>query len=213
MRKTLIALAVAAASLAAVPAHAGMFDAVTSLAGGNNNSAAGADLVSQQEQLVNSYVAANKEILLSQYKMANALGAKDAAALAKAEADALASGATKDNLSKADSVQSNVSKIISERQKASGSAMDAEAKKTYTEGLASLGKGLLKYAGMTKQFDGFKSALSSASPMDLPKLSTGSYILTSLPSNSKNLYETLKQAVSFAKSNDIPVPKDATQAL
>ena len=49
--------------------------------------------------------------------------------------------------------------------------------------------------------------------MDLPKLSSGSYIITSFPGNSKNLYNTLNQAISFAKSNDIPVPKDATKAL
>ncbi|AXE30172.1 hypothetical protein DK842_09800 [Chromobacterium phragmitis] len=213
MRKTLIAAALAALSLAAVPAHAGMFDAVTSLAGGSGNSSSGADLVGQQQQLVESYTGANKQVLMAQSLMASALGAKDAAALAKAEAEALTSGATKDSLSKADSAQSAVAKAISEQQKSAGTELDAEAKKAYAEGLGSLAKGVLKYTKMANQLSGFKDALASASPLDLPKLSSGAYIVTNLPGNSKNLYEALKQAVSFAKSHDIPVPKDATQAL
>ncbi|WP_083338772.1 hypothetical protein [Chromobacterium sphagni] len=213
MRKTLIVSALAALTLTSIQTQAGMFDAVTSLTGAAGSNASGGDLVGQQQQLVESYTGANKQVLMAQSLMASALGAKDAAALAKAEADALTSGATKDNLSKADSVQSDVSKIISERQKNAGSAMDAESKKTYADGLASLGKGMLKYTKMANQFSGFKNALAAASPLDLPKLSSGAYIVTSLPSNSKNLYEALKQAVSFAKSNDIPVPKDATSAL
>lgn len=212
MRKSLIVLAVAAAALAPL-SHAGMFDAVKGAASLGGSSSSGGDLIGQQTKLVELYVAANKEVLMAQSKMALALGAKDAAALAKAEADALTSGATKDNLAKADSVQSKVAKAISEGQQAQGVTLDAQAKKTYAEGMGSLGLGLLKYAGMAKQFDGFKSALSSASPMDLPKLSSGSYIITSFPGNSKNLYNTLNQAISFAKSNDIPVPKDATKAL
>ncbi|MGC0152208.1 hypothetical protein ACPRNU_07075 [Chromobacterium vaccinii] len=213
MRKTLIVAALAGLSLSAVTAQAGMFDAVTSLAGASGNSNSGADLVGQQQQLVESYTGANKQVLMAQSLMATALGAKDAAALAKAEAEALTSGATRDSLSKADSAQSTVSKAISEQQKKAGTVLDAEAKKAYADGLGSLAKGVLKYSKMANQFSGFKNALATASPLDLPKLSSGAYIVTSLPGNTKNLYEALQQAVSFAKSHDIPVPKDATQAL
>jgi hypothetical protein len=212
MRKQIIALSVVCAAALPFSAQAGFLDSVTSAVGGDSASSGG-DVVAQQDQLVNAYVAANKEVLMAQSKMASALGAKDAAAQAKAVAEALSSGATKDSLSKADLVQSDVSKIIVERQKEVGGKLDDAAKKEYVSGLASLGKGVLKYAGMKTQLNGFRTALASASPMALTKLSAGSYIVTNFPTNSKNLYDTTSLAVSFAKSNDIPVPKDATQAL
>ena len=45
------------------------------------------------------------------------------------------------------------------------------------------------------------------------KLNAGTYIATSTPGHVKNLSDTLSNAVSYAKSNDIPVPADATAAL
>jgi hypothetical protein len=195
---------------------AGMFDAVTgakSDSSSEKSDAASGDVVAKQGALVKSYVSANKLVLMSQYKIALALGAKDAAALAKAEADALSSGSTKDNLSKADSTQSEVSKAISERQADKSAKLDSAAKKQYTDGLVVLAKGLREYVAMTTKVDGFKNALANTSPTNFSKLESGSYVVKSFPVNSKNVYDTLSQAVSFAKSNDIPVPADATKAL
>jgi hypothetical protein len=217
MRKNIIALSLLCA---AVPMSAYALDlssAVGGLAGNKSaapdSAASGGDAVGQQDSLVKAYITANKEVLTAQYHMAKALGANEAAALAKAEAAALSSGATVDNLSKADSVQSDVSKAISERQNAAGNKMDAASKKEYSTGLASLGKGVLQYANMATKFNAFKNAITSASPMMMPKLSAGAYVVKSFPGNSSNLSTTLKQAVSYAKSNDIPVPADATKAL
>jgi hypothetical protein len=178
-----------------------------------NSSSGGSDAGSSQDALVNAYVAANKQVLIAQSKMASALGASEAAALAKAEAESLSSGATKDNLSKADSVQSDVSKAISERQQAKGTKMDEASKKEYAAGLATLGQGVSQYVGLSARLPAFQNALTSASPLMIAKLSAGAYILKSFPNNSVNLKNTLVQAVSYAKSNDIPVPKDATAAL
>ena len=210
MRKSILMMSIFLAASLPLSAQAGVFDLVSKV---TDSGSGGGDAVAQQDELVNAYVAANKDVLLAQYKMASALGAKEAAALAKAEADALSSGATKDNLSKADTVQSDVSKAITERQKVVGNTMDEAAKKEYASGLGSLGKGVLKYAGMATKFSAFKSSLTSISPMMLTKLNSGVYIVKSFPSNSKNLYDTLGSSVSFAKSNDIPVPADATKAL
>ncbi|WP_297575892.1 hypothetical protein [uncultured Deefgea sp.] len=210
MRKSILMISILLAASLPLSAQAGVFDLVSKA---TDSGSGGGDAVAQQDELVNAYIAANKEVLLAQYKMANALGAKEAAALAKAEADALSSGATKDNLSKADTVQSDVSKAITERQKVVGNTMDEAAKKEYASGLGSLGKGVLKYAGMATKFSAFKSSLTSISPMMLTKLNSGVYIVKSFPANSKNLYDTLGSSVSFAKSNDIPVPADATKAL
>ena len=214
MLKNIIALSLSLA--VAVPLSASAFDlsgAIGSVTGSKSDAGSGGDAMAQQDALVNSYVAANKEVLTAQYKMASALGASDAAALAKAEAAALGSGATVDSLSKADSVQSDVSKAITERQNAVGNTMDAAAKKEYASGLASLGKGVIQYAAMTTKFNAFKNAIASVSPLALTKLSAGAYVVKTFPSNSSNLHKTLTQAVSFAKSNAIPVPADATSAL
>lgn len=215
MRKNIIALSLVCAALP-LSVNAGLFDAVKGAAGAvtsGGSTSGGGDAVSAQDALVSSYIAANKKVLMAEYKMASALGLSEAAALAKAEADALSSGATKDNLAKADSVQSDVSRQISERQNAKGVKMDEKSKKEYASGMGDLGSGLIEYAGMASKFNAFKNALVSASPMMIPKLNSGAYILQSFPSNSVNLKNTLTQAVSFAKSNDIPVPKDATAAL
>jgi hypothetical protein len=215
MRKNIIALSLLCAAIP-LSVNAGLLDAVKGAAGaatGGSTTSSGGDASGTQDALVNAYVAANKQVLIAQSKMASALGASEAAALAKAEAESLSSGATKDNLAKADSVQSDVSKAISERQQAKGNKMDEASKKEYASGLATLGQGVSQYVGLSSRLPAFQSALTSASPMMIPKLSAGAYILKSFPNNSVNLKNTLVQAVSYAKSNDIPVPKDATAAL
>lgn len=218
MRKNIIALSLLCATAAPFSIHAaGLFDSVKNLTSGTDLSAltgsgSGESAVSQ-DSLVNAYIAANKQILLAESRMAKALGASEAAALAKAEADALSSGATMDNLSKSDSVQSDVSKAIAERQNDTGNKMDAASKKEYAAGLGLLGKGMLQYAGLTSKFSSFKNSLLTVSPLALTKLQAGAYIVQSFPGNSKNVYTTLTQAVSYAKGNDIPVPADATKAL
>lgn len=219
MRKNIIALSLLCAAAVPLTLHAaGLFDSVKSLTGGLDPSAssgasgAGDSSVSQ-DALVNAYIAANIQVLLAEAKMAKALGASEAAALAKAEADALGSGATVDNLSKSDSVQSDVSKAIADRQNDTSNKMDAASKKEYAAGLGLLGKGMLQYVALTPKFSAFKNSLTSISPFALTKLRAGAYIVQSFPSNSKNVYNTLSQAVSYSKGNDIPVPADATKAL
>ena len=78
---------------------------------------------------------------------------------------------------------------------------------------ATTAKAVRSYAGLKSRFDAFKTALSSASPMVLPKLSAGSYIVRSFPGNAKNLGSSMSMAVDFARSQRIEVPKDATSAI
>ena len=173
----------------------------------------GVDLSASQTGLVKSYVGANKDVLGSQSKLLDALGMKDKAAAAKATADALGEGATKGNLQEADKAQSEDSKALADALKAPAGKMDAESKKTYTQGLVLLASGMVKYTGMHKDIDAFKSGLSSASLLETPKLQTGAYVVTSFPGNLQNLTETMKNAVAFAKANGIEVPPEATAAI
>jgi hypothetical protein len=187
--------------------------AAVTLPGFGSKSNAGPDLGASQTALVKSYVGANKDVLMSQSKLLEALGLKDKAAAAQATADSLGDGATKGNLQEANKAQSEGSKACAEAIKAPAGKMDAQSKKTYTQGLVLLASGMVKYTGMQKDVDAFKGGLSGASILDTPKLQTGAYVVTSFPGNLHNLSETMKNAVAFAKSNGIEVPPEATAVI
>src|ERR1700691_2597348 len=85
-----------------------------SLPGFGSKSAGGPDLVASQTGLVTCYVGASKDVLTSQSKMLLALGLKDQAAKAQAEADALGTGTTTGNLKDEATVQSDDSKALAD---------------------------------------------------------------------------------------------------
>ncbi|MBN6742810.1 hypothetical protein JKG47_20380 [Acidithiobacillus sp. MC6.1] len=107
-------------------------------------------------------------------------------------------------------------KAIAEAQ-AKKPILSAEDKIDYAKGLGSLGGGILHYVGMKNAASSFSSSVSSLSPMaaaqDASALSSGLYVVKSLPSSISNLGSSLNEAVSFAKSNKIAVPASATNAL
>jgi hypothetical protein len=173
----------------------------------------GVDMTASQAGLVRSYVGANKDVLMSQSKLLEALGLKDKAAAAQATADSLSEGATKGNLQDMDKVQSADSQALADALKAPAGQMDAQSKKTYSQGLLLLASGMVKYTGMRKDVDAFKGGLSGASLLETPKLQTGAYVLTSFPTNLQHLSETMKNAIAFAHANGIEVPAEATSVI
>jgi len=180
--------------------------------GGLPSAGGGGDLGGQNDSLVRGYVAANKDVLLANSQMADALGLKDAAAASKATADALTDGATKGNLEESNkAVSASTDAVAAEMAK--GPKLDAAAKKKYQSGMAQLGQGMLKYIGLRGPAQAFSGSLKEASPLMLPKLQAGAYIVTQLPTGLSNLGTSMKNANAFAKSNDIPVPPDATKAM
>jgi hypothetical protein len=209
MRKLVVYAAFAVCISAPVVVDA----ALPSLPGLGSKPNSGPDLGASQTGLVKSYVGANKDVLMSQSKLLEALGLKDKAAAARATADSLGDGATKGNLQDADKAQSDDSKALAEALKAPAGKMDDQSKKINTQGLILLASGMTKYTGMHKDIDAFKSGLSGASIMETPKLQTGAYVVTSFPGNLQNLTETMKNAVAFAKTNGIEVPSEATAVI
>lgn len=170
------------------------------------------DLGGQNDALVRGYVAANKDVLLANAQMADALGLKDQAAASKATADALSDGATRGNLQDSDKAVSTSTNAVA-AEMAKGPKLDAASKQKYAAGMAQLGQGMLKYIGLRAPAQGFATGIRSASPLMLPKLQSGMYVVSELPSGLSNLGGAMKNAASFAKSNDIPVPTDATKAM
>jgi hypothetical protein len=184
-----------------------------SLPGMGGKSAGGADLSGSQDQLVRQYVDANKTVMLANAHMADAMGLKDDAAKLRASSDSLGDGATKGNLADADKATSDTNRKLAEKLNDNTVVLDADAKKKYVAGLVTMASGVVKYVGMKGSFQSFASNLKGVSPMMLPKLQTGVYIVSSLPANVKNLTAALSSATQFAKSHDIEVPKDVTAAM
>lgn len=183
------------------------------LTGGDSGSSAAGNEAGQQDALVRAYVAANKDVLIAQSRMAEAVGLKERAAQLKSTADALGDGATKGNLSDADKIQSDSSKEISARLNDGNLQMDEKSKKLYSSGMASLGTGVIKYVALRSPISNFANTIKASPLLAATKLNAGAYIVTNFPGNAKNVYDTLGYTTAYAKSHDIPVPSDATKAL
>ncbi|MNR88986.1 hypothetical protein D3C72_199400 [compost metagenome] len=211
MSRLFVTIAVAASLSVAFSAHAFGLGDVPGL-GKKSATSGSTDLVGSQDLMVKQYVSAGKSVLDGNAKMADAVGLATEAAAARAAADALSDGATKGALGDSEKTTSDTSIAIANKLK-NTEKLDGPAKEKFAAGLLSLAQGLGKYVGMKGPVTSFQSGLSSASPMMLPKLQSGAYILTSFPTSVSNLATSLKNAVSYAQSHDIPVPKDATDVM
>lgn len=221
MNKLIAPLAIAGFLVAGLPTVASAQFSLPSIPGvgkvlgsgsGSGSGAPAADLGAQQDVLVRSYVAANKDVLTANSKMAEALGLKDAAATSKATSDALTEGATKDNLDAANKeVAASTDAVAAELAKQP--VLDAKAKAMFGAGLLSLVSGVNKYVGVGKNVSTMGSQLSSAPLLQLPKLQSAVFVVSKFPTSMASVTSALKNAMAFAQSNDIPVPADATQAL
>jgi hypothetical protein len=211
MSRLLAAILIIAATISPITVQAFGLPGMPGM-GGQSDNAGSADLSGAQDKLVKQYVSAGKSVLDGNAKMAEAVGLAANAASARAAGDSLTEGATKGALSDADKINSDTSSATAEALKHTDK-LDGPAKAKFVDGIVSLAQGLGKYVGMTGTVDSFQKGLSSASPMMLPKLQGGAYIVSSLPANIKNLTAALKNAVAYAKSHDIALPKDATAAL
>ena len=214
MKKTIIAVAVLASTIAMAGSSyafslGGMASAVTGGGGG------GANLAGNQTQTVADYAAASLLVIAADSKMAQALGMDDQVAALKASADGLKAGTSEDSLKKSDvAVSASTNDIVAKLK--SNPTLDAASKETFGTGLAALATGALMYAKVGKDLADSSSAMSSASPMDLLKLTELVYIAKSAPVNAKNFFDALSAGVTFAKGQNIPVPgnaADATAAL
>jgi hypothetical protein len=208
--KKIVALTFASISLALPLVSHAQFGGLGNLLGGNKAPAkAGADLGGQQDQLTRNYVAAGKDVLIANGQLAEALGIKAQAINASATSDSL-SASDIENQDKAISANATA---VSDAMKSGATLKDSESKMKYSQGLITLVSGVKKYIGMRSDVQSFSSSLSSVSPMQLPKLQAGAYIVKSLPTSISNLSSVLKSAIDFAKHNGVEVPADATSVL
>jgi hypothetical protein len=160
------------------------------------------------EQIVTKYVGAAQSVMRADAGMLSAVGLKDEAEKASVQAKNLTEGATKNSLEEASAVQTASSAALEKALKGKKIEMDDASKKQFAGGVAELAKGVIQYVGMSKDVSGFKPGLSSIGN------SAGSalYVAKNLPDSIKSLGSTLKLAIDFAKTNNIPVPKEANDA-
>lgn len=179
------------------------------LMGGGKSASGGADLSAQQDAMVKTYVGAGRDILTANGHLSQALGIKAQAANASATSDSLSAKdvETQDKAISADA------QAVAEALKSGAQLKDAESKATYAKGLVAMVTGVKKYVDMKKDVQSFSTGLSSASPLQMGKLSAGVYVAKNFPTSVTNLTKVLKNAIDFAKSNGVEIPKDATSLL
>lgn len=190
-------------------------------AGAQQANAAPIDAVSSQEAVVRNYVDAATDINQAQIHLANAFGLKSQAAALQETADALKAGAVDESVLKkqielSESVNAEVEKRIG-----AGEQLSDEAKAEYANSLQPFGRGVIKVSklgpDLTAFSDSAKQQISAASLIEkaqvTKKLSTGMYLVSSVPGFVTNTGSALKQIVTYGQDNKIPVPEDATAAL
>ncbi len=187
------------------------------LGGGNssNNAAASSGGVTQ---LLQNYVGANQQVLNGQSSLASAMGLGSAAGQAQQAAGLLSGGMPSvDTLSQVGSTQQSLSQTLTQAFASGGTSSATPVnKQAFTDGLASLGKGVSQYSSL-------QSGLGSIGQMNPSSLlqsglnpqtaQTASYIAQSAPGQLQSLMSTLSAAVQFASSHGISVPSIATSAL
>ena len=160
------------------------------------------------EQIVKKYVAGTQSVMQADASMLAAFGLKEQSDKAALEAQNLTEGATKDSLQDASKLQSDSSKLLEEQMKGKKVAMDDASKKRFTDGLIDLSKGVIQYVGMSKDVGSFKPSVTSLGATANSAL----FIGQNLPTSIKAVSSSLKVAIDFAKSNNIPLPKEASEA-
>ena len=223
MTKQLITSLVVASALLGMSVNLYALD-LPKMGGGKKEQApaGSADASSMQEGIVRQYDAASAELMTAQSRLFTAFGLKDEAAKLETAAKALQSG----NVSNGDGVKKTVQmtkdadlKIKEEMKKTS--ALTDEGRKHYATAFLPYAKGVVATNKILPELKKFSEAATSqvknAGLMDAPKLqsklSAGMYLVSNLPGHASLLASTSKDMLTYAKNNNIEVPKDASDML
>jgi hypothetical protein len=229
-RSSWIALLTAAALVAPAVSYAQLNLQQFGFGGGSAQPAAnGAAQPSALTSLVQNYLGANQQVLSGQSSLASSMGMTGVASQAQSAAGLLAGAAGGAGGSGALPSASVLSQLGGTQQSVSQSLMQAFTngsstpaptgvnKQAFTDGLASLGKGVSQYAGLQSDLGAVSNTMSVSSLLQAGSnpatAQAASYIAQSAPGQLQSLVSTLTQAVQYAKTNGISVPTVATAAL
>lgn len=185
-------------------------------------SAAAPDVNGAQSDMLNKFVLSAVSISEAQLHLANAFKQSELASKIETEKKALESGAVspKDSVNTIQQHSAELSKLMSQAE-SEGLKLDDESKEHYVNAILPYVLGLVGTNEVAKSapsfLDSAQTAISSASLTQklsvTNNLSEGVWLAKELPGFTKDLYDTTKLMLTFAKSNGIEVPEDATKAL
>jgi hypothetical protein len=190
-------------------------------AGGGNGSSNGSAATSGgMSSLLQNYVGANQQVLSGQSSLASAMGLGGAAGQAQ-QAQGLLSGGTPSvsQLTSVGNTQQSLSQTLTQafaERSAGGASSQPVDKQAFSDGLASLGKGVSQYSSLKSSLGGggqMNAASLLQSGVNPQNAQAASYIAQSAPGQLQSLMSTLSQAVQFASSHGISVPSVASSAL
>jgi len=173
-----------------------------------------------QTKLITDFITGEKSVLSSQADMTKALGLSDQAAKLNAAIAALGTGATNKSIGDAIGVSESATDQIS-KMKLGTMKLSADAKATMTHAIPEYLLGVVALIKLKPDYSSFMSAaqkqVSSASIMDVTKvkdkLSVGMFVASNGPGYTESLGKTTSDLITYAKGNNISIPKDATSLL
>lgn len=176
----------------------------------------------QQTKLIKDYMGAELKYTEANLLMAKAFDLKDELEALETEKEVLSQGnvMTKDEIKKHRVTSGAVRSKINTKM-AEGAVLSAEGKAYYGKSLEKYFEGVIATKGLVdtakSTLDGAKSVISNASFMEKSKLAKtfkeALYLAPKIPGDAKLALETGSKYVTYAKSNHVKVPKNATAAL
>ncbi|WP_323121180.1 hypothetical protein [Burkholderia alba] len=170
--------------------------------------------------LLRVYLDANRRVLAGQSSLASALGLAGAAGQARQAGSVLAGGAgalTPAALSQVGGAQQSVAQALAQAFASGGAGLAPIDPAGFSEGLVSLGQGVVEYAQLRSGLDHPDGANppppSSQTRLDPGNPSAASFIARNARNELLSIGSTLRLAVRFAVSHGMAVPPVATSAL
>jgi len=177
------------------------------------------DATQMQTKLIQDFVVGQKSVLVAQSDIANALGNKDLAAKLTAEVSTLSAAPTQADLGRV-MASSKGADEQNEKDMASEKKLTADAHANMGKAIPEYLLGVGELIRLRPDFQNFlKQATQelSSSPMTAltlkSKLAEGMYIADNAPGYTESLAQTASGFITYAKGNNISVPKNATALL
>jgi hypothetical protein len=159
------------------------------------------------EKLIGGYINSAKLVIGSQAQLLEAAQFKVDKDMITAQIKNLTASATSEQIESSEKIQTESSKKLQEVFSNKSLKLDAKGQKAFVSGAAELGKGALSYVKFFLDAKGFKP-----NPADLSSAGTALTVMQGVPSDLSALKTSISAVYDYAKSNNIPLPKDMTDA-
>lgn len=158
------------------------------------------------QQITDNYVAGSKQIVSAQSNLLKAVDQNIKVDEQAAVVRNLTAGATSQQIEDADKIITERNAALKEKYSQQGLVLDAKAKKQFALGMKDFALGVISYVKLGVSVKGFKPSAS-----DIGSAGTAIAIAKSVPTDIGNLKDTFGVMYDYAKSNNIPLPKEATE--